>query len=124
MSAPAQAEGAPLPNIGGAATPHASFAQLAKRYRHHVGRCLHDVREDIAQTPRQIAFYVDGIVVRNVELKVRHCLIFLGIEATVRIYIAGSARQPTIGDRGADRLPLIEGPTPGLRSPEVRFGPR
>jgi len=27
--------------------------------------------------------------VRNVELKVRHCLIFLGIEATVRIYIAG-----------------------------------
>jgi len=47
------------------------------------------VREDIAQTPRQIAFHVDGIVVRNVELKVRHCLIFLGIEATVRIYIAG-----------------------------------
>ena len=39
---------------------------------------------------------------------------------------SGPSRRARVNRRsatGADRPPLIEGPTPGLRSPEARFGP-
>jgi hypothetical protein len=45
--------------LAGAAAPHASFARLAKRHRHHVGHRLHDAGVLIAQTPGQIALNLD-----------------------------------------------------------------
>jgi hypothetical protein len=83
--------------LAGAAAPHAAFAQLAKRHGHQVGRRLHDKRVFIAQTSRQTALYIDWIMVRDVELKVRHCAIFLGIEATAASALfASSDGKPTL----------------------------
>src|SRR5262249_41873056 len=61
--------------VAGATVPHASFAQLAKRHPHHVGCRLHNAGELSAQSPGQIALDLDRIMLRNVELKVRHCLV-------------------------------------------------
>jgi hypothetical protein len=55
------------------------------------------MRVFIAQTPGQTALHVDWIMVRNVELKVRHCAIFLRIEVmAASALFASSDGKPNV----------------------------
>jgi hypothetical protein len=55
------------------------------------------MRVFITQTPGHTALHVDWIMVRNVELKVRHCAIFLGIEvAAASALFSSSDGKPSV----------------------------
>src|ERR1700684_2711883 len=56
-----------------AAAPNPAFPQFAECNRHQIRCRLHDARELISQTARQIALNFDRATIRKVELEVRHC---------------------------------------------------